>query len=51
MAATTAFAVVPSADLATARTWWTRLPGRERILNWGCRCTRWAVRAWWVRTR
>jgi predicted enzyme related to lactoylglutathione lyase len=29
LAVTTAFAVVPSADLAAARAWWTRLLGRE----------------------
>ncbi len=29
MAVTTAFAVVPSVDLAAARAWWTQLLGRE----------------------
>lgn len=29
MPVTTALAVIPSADLATARTWWTKLLGRE----------------------
>lgn len=29
MAVKTAFAVVPSADLVSARAWWTRLLGRE----------------------
>lgn len=29
MAVTTAYAVVPSADLAAARVWWTALLGRE----------------------